>query len=185
MTERVITSKTTTAGSGRVASTKVVTTVSSDALDPLSMLAASPPPAPVSNPLMDDPLSAPTPPKAVDKSPTPLTPPSSSSAAAAAPSTKASASTVVEETNQTRNLWDNRKAQLKKDFTVTGKIKVSNLTWNAEEGTGVEDGTSVRRVDKYDKRLASLERRQMKDTERVEVSQAEVGTLPPLHWKGF
>ena len=37
----------------------------------------------------------------------------------------------------------------------------------------MEDGTSTRRVDKYDRRLATLEKRQMQDSQRVEISQSE------------
>eukprot|EP01039_Chlorochromonas_danica_P015330 gene15331-biopygen8755 len=43
----------------------------------------------------------------------------------------------------------------------------------AAEGTGVEDGSSVRKVDKYDTRLQTLEKRQYRDAARVEISQAE------------
>ncbi len=132
-------------------------------LDPLSMLAADPllrPPQPPSAPIViDDPLSA----SSSAKLPEPV------KAAAVTPT----ASTSASERASNKSLWASRKAQLKKDYSVTGKIKVSNLTWNEAEGTGVEDGSSVRKVDKYDTRLQTLEKRQYRDAARVEISQAE------------
>jgi anti-sigma28 factor (negative regulator of flagellin synthesis) len=158
-------------GKSNITSSKV--TVVEDALDPLSMfasdpLSAKPPAAPIDTPLASsDPLMNPSAPSksAIGKAATETTTSSKAS----------SSSTATEQQNLGKSLWETRKQQLRRDFSVVGKLKISNLTWNESEGTGVEDGTSVRKVDKYDKRMQLLEKRQAtKDNgQRVEVSQSE------------
>jgi anti-sigma28 factor (negative regulator of flagellin synthesis) len=160
----VATEKTTTRAIGKGA-TKVTVV---DDIDPLSMLAADPlsrpPLPPTSSPIRDDPLA------------NPLKPPVNDLKSQTSPSPAVSKKNSDNSSNNnSKARWEQRKQQLKKEFSVVGKIKISNLSWNADEGTGVEDGTSVRRVDKFDKRLASLEKRQEKkqDEQRAEISQSE------------
>jgi hypothetical protein len=69
--------------------------------------------------------------------------------------------------------WQMKKQQIRKDYNVSGNIILSSSSINEFAGSGVEDGSGTRHVDKYDKRLANLERREMSADEKVEISQKE------------
>jgi hypothetical protein len=69
--------------------------------------------------------------------------------------------------------WRAKKLQIRKDYTVAGKITLNATAITDFIGSGVEDGTSTRKVDKYDRRLANLEQRVASVNETVELSQKE------------
>lgn len=69
--------------------------------------------------------------------------------------------------------WQIKKQQIRKEYSITGNVVLSSSALNEFSGSGVEDGSGTKRVDKYDKRLANLERREMSADERVELSQKE------------
>ena len=69
--------------------------------------------------------------------------------------------------------WQNRKAQILKDYAIVGNITLNSAAINEFAGSGVEDGSATRHLDKYNARLASLEKRQVNEVEKVELTQAE------------
>ena len=69
--------------------------------------------------------------------------------------------------------WQAKKLQIRKDYTITGNITLNSSAISEFAGSGVEDGSSTRRVDKYDKRLANLEKRDATADEKIEMSQKE------------
>lgn len=132
---------------------------------------------PLSDPLsggFTDPLSAPSKPAVIDD---PLS--SSSARASAVVETKSQAlesSKQLAAELQAEDLqhpWQTKKQQIRKDYNVSGNIVLSSSSLNEFSGSGVEDGSGTRRVDKYDKRLANLERREMSADEKIEISQKE------------
>lgn len=56
---------------------------------------------------------------------------------------------------------------------MIGNITLNSNAINEFAGSGVEDGSNMRHLDKYNARLASLEKRQINDGEKVELSQTE------------
>jgi hypothetical protein len=68
--------------------------------------------------------------------------------------------------------WQLKKLQILKDFSMSGNITLSSNVINEFAGSGVEDGSGARHLDKYTQRLASLVKRQVSQ-EKVELSQKE------------
>eukprot|EP01038_Epipyxis_sp_PR26KG_P006507 gene6507-8945_t len=68
--------------------------------------------------------------------------------------------------------WQIKKLQILKEYSVTGSIAFSSSAINEFSGSGVEDGSQTRHLDKYNQRLASLERRNISH-EKVELTQKE------------
>jgi hypothetical protein len=68
--------------------------------------------------------------------------------------------------------WMSKKQQILKRFEYTGEITVSSSTINEFDGSGVEDGSSTRYLDKYTQRLATLEKRAVTE-DKVKLSQIE------------
>ena len=54
--------------------------------------------------------------------------------------------------------WDYYKNSILNDFAMSGSISVGADAFNEIKGSGVEDGTSFRTIDKHSARLARLER---------------------------
>lgn len=77
----------------------------------------------------------------------------------------------VHESNLTTP-WQIRKQQILKDYKVTGSLSVSSNAYNEFSGSGVEDGSATRHLDKYQDRLATLERRQI-SSDVIELTQKE------------
>lgn len=69
--------------------------------------------------------------------------------------------------------WDLKKQQILRDFTFTGNVTLASSAFNEFSGSGVEDGSATRYLDKYTERLASLERKDSSQDETVEMSQKE------------
>ena len=69
--------------------------------------------------------------------------------------------------------WQIKKSAIKNDYTITGNVTVKSSALAEFTGSGVEDGSSARKVDKYDKRLASLEKRVNSADAKIEISQKE------------
>ena len=59
--------------------------------------------------------------------------------------------------------WELKKKQILSEYSVSGSILMNKDAYDPFEGTGIEDGTQTRHLDKYSERLAALERRQMND----------------------
>lgn len=55
--------------------------------------------------------------------------------------------------------WSAMKARIMRDFSVTGSIRLGASAVNEFAGSGVEDGSSSKQVDRYSKRLAQLEKK--------------------------
>lgn len=68
--------------------------------------------------------------------------------------------------------WEFKKKQILSEYSVTGSILMNKDAYDPFEGTGIEDGTQTRHLDKYAERLAALERRQMND-QKVEITQGQ------------
>ena len=70
--------------------------------------------------------------------------------------------------------WQSYRAQILAEFTVTGSIAVGADNFNEFAGSGVEDGSSFRQIDKHTARLAQLESKAAKlKGENVVMTQAE------------
>lgn len=68
--------------------------------------------------------------------------------------------------------WEKRKKQIYSEYKVTGSITMSSAAYNDFDGSGVDDGSRTRIMDKYSQRLAALEQRKLnKDT--VIITQAQ------------
>lgn len=68
--------------------------------------------------------------------------------------------------------WELKKKQILSEYSVSGSILMNKDAYDPFEGTGIEDGTQTRHLDKYAERLAALERRQMND-QKVEITQGQ------------
>ena len=68
--------------------------------------------------------------------------------------------------------WSLKKKQILSDYGVTGSILMNKDAYDPFEGTGIEDGTQTRHLDKYASRLAALERRAIND-KKVEITQGQ------------
>ena len=68
--------------------------------------------------------------------------------------------------------WALKKKQIVSDYSVTGSILMNKDAYDPFEGTGIEDGTQTRHLDKYANRLAALERRTINDN-KVEITQGQ------------
>jgi len=68
--------------------------------------------------------------------------------------------------------WSIMKQQISRDYTVVGNITVGASSIREFAGSGVEDGSSHRKVDRYTKRLAGLERKEISD-DKIELTQKE------------
>lgn len=149
---------------------KVSTVDSSDPLaDPLSGMMGS------SKAVIDDPLSG----AAV------MDDPLSMMSRSSQPETKAqvmNADRALAEELQSGDLqtpWQQKKQQIRKEYTISGNLILSSTAMNEFSGSGVEDGSSTKRVDKYDKRLASLEQKKASSggssnsSDKIEISQKD------------
>lgn len=81
---------------------------------------------------------------------------------------------VLEENrvNRLNTPWSTMKQQILRDYTVVGNITVGASSIREFAGSGVEDGSSSKRVDRYTKRLAGLEKREYAE-DKIELSQKE------------
>lgn len=68
--------------------------------------------------------------------------------------------------------WQIKKQQIIRDYTIIGNITIGASTFNEFAGSGVEDGSSSRKVDIYSRRLANLEKRNVTD-DKIELTQKE------------
>lgn len=68
--------------------------------------------------------------------------------------------------------WQIRKQQILKDYIVSGPLTLNTSAINEFAGSGVEDGSTTRYLDKYTQRLQAMERRQVAD-EKVQMTQQE------------
>ena len=68
--------------------------------------------------------------------------------------------------------WLLKKRQILKDYSVTGHIFINSSAIDEIEGSGVEDGSDMRHINKYNRRLDFLERRKVSER-TVEMSQQE------------
>jgi hypothetical protein len=142
-------------------STKSLVSISDPLGDPLG----SPSNDPLSNPLStlsvsDDPLSRMM---NSDTSPRQIA------------STSTDNSNQILEENRLKRLntpWSTMKHQIARDYTVIGNITVGASSIREFTGSGVEDGSSSRKVDRYTKRLAGLEKRDYFE-DKIELSQKE------------
>lgn len=116
-----------------------------------------------------DPLSSPAPAPQVMEDP--LSNPSVETKSAVLLSSQKAALEMHDEMLKTP--WQQKKMQIKSEYTISGNIVVKSSAMNDFVGSGLEDGSSARRVDKYDKRLANLEKRTTTKDERIELSQKE------------
>jgi len=66
---------------------------------------------------------------------------------------------VQNTTSNNKITWNVKKQQILKDYAMIGNISLSSSAINDFSGSGVEDGSSTKRVDKYTERLASLEKK--------------------------
>jgi hypothetical protein len=71
-----------------------------------------------------------------------------------------------------KGLWDDLKKRINVDFSVSGNIRLGANIVNEFAGSGVEDGSSSKQVDRYAKRLEQLERKIAKE-DTVEFTQEE------------
>jgi uncharacterized membrane protein YgcG len=81
---------------------------------------------------------------------------------------------VLEENrvNRLNTPWSTMKQQIARDYTVVGNITVGASSIREFTGSGVEDGSSSRKIDRYTKRLAGLEKRDYTE-DKIELSQKE------------
>lgn len=68
--------------------------------------------------------------------------------------------------------WRIQKARILKEYIVLGNLQLSSEAINEFEGSGVEDGSATRHLDRYTERLANLERRHF-STAKVELTQKQ------------
>jgi hypothetical protein len=68
--------------------------------------------------------------------------------------------------------WEVKKKQIISKFAYSGDVTLLSSAINDFEGSGVEDGSASRPLDKYAQRLASLEKRHVVD-EKVNLTQTE------------
>ena len=59
--------------------------------------------------------------------------------------------------NKLNTSWQAYKSNILAEFSVTGSIAVDAENFNEFSGSGVEDGSSFRHIDKHTARLAHLE----------------------------
>lgn len=71
-----------------------------------------------------------------------------------------------------KTMWDDLKKRINVDFSVSGSIRLGANTVNEFAGSGVEDGSSSKQVDRYSKRLEQLERKIARE-DTVEFTQEE------------
>ena len=75
-------------------------------------------------------------------------------------------------TSRLNTPWSTMKHQISRDYTVVGNITVGASSIREFAGSGVEDGSSHRAVDRYAKRLANIERKDMSE-DKIELTQKE------------
>ena len=68
--------------------------------------------------------------------------------------------------------WSLKKKQILSEYSVVGSILLNKDAYDPFEGTGIEDGTQTRHLDKYANRLAALERRVIND-KKIEITQGQ------------
>lgn len=68
--------------------------------------------------------------------------------------------------------WQQKKQQILRDFAISGSITLSSSAINEFAGSGVEDGSATRHLDKYAQRLANLERRYVSE-DKVQMTNKE------------
>jgi hypothetical protein len=71
-----------------------------------------------------------------------------------------------------RNPWQIKKAQILSEFAITGSITMNSSAVKEFQGSGVEDGSATRYLDKYTQRLANLEKRYVSE-EKVSMTGKE------------
>jgi len=70
--------------------------------------------------------------------------------------------------------WETRKKLIYSEYNVEGTITMSSAAYNDFDGSGVDDGSRTRLIDKYSQRLAGLEQRKLnKDTVIITQKQFE------------
>ena len=68
--------------------------------------------------------------------------------------------------------WILRRERILYEYAVSGTITMNSSAIVAIQGSGLEDGSATRHLDKYNQRLASLEKRQLKE-ETVSLTHIE------------
>ena len=63
--------------------------------------------------------------------------------------------------------WVHRREKILYEYAVSGTITISSSAMVEIKGSGLEDGSVTRHLDKYDQRLAHLEKRQIKEEGEV------------------
>jgi len=125
--------------------------------------------------VMEDPLLNPKPPVVVAAFIDPLMNPSSSSSAAmvdpavTATTTAADHSDSLQSSTIIMKEWIHRREKILYEYAVSGNITLSSKAMVEIKGSGLEDGSVTRHLDKYDQRLAHLEKRQINEEEGEKV----------------
>jgi hypothetical protein len=65
--------------------------------------------------------------------------------------------------------WVHRREKILYEYAVSGTITLSSRAMVEIKGSGLEDGSVTRHLDKYDQRLAHLEKRQINEEEGEKV----------------
>jgi hypothetical protein len=157
-------------------------------LDPLSAMASNPLGDPLSDPLsgmsvsespMDDPLSA----RSNDVNFSPRGEASrgfrDEAVSTASPNKSQALTGTVAGGGDLRTPWQIKKSQILSEFAITGSITMNSSAVREFAGSGVEDGSATRHLDKYNttsdkysQRLANLEKRYVAD-EKVSMTGKE------------
>lgn len=77
--------------------------------------------------------------------------------------------------NHEKNLrtpWQIKKAQIFKEYSIMGSVTLSSEAMSEVAGSGVEDGSATRHLDRYAQRLANLEKRHLNKM-TVELTQQQ------------
>ncbi len=124
--------------------------------------------------VMEDPLLNPKPP-AVAAFIDPLMNPSSSSSSSAVVDPAVTATTTADHGDSLQSSttimkeWIHRREKILYEYAVSGNITLSSKAMVEIKGSGLEDGSVTRHLDKYDQRLAHLEKRQINEEEGEKV----------------
>ena len=71
--------------------------------------------------------------------------------------------------------WQVKKQQILTDYEVLGDVCLASSTMREYKGVGVDDAPEIdkKKVDKYSQRLASLEKKSVKENKKISMSQQE------------
>ena len=127
--------------------------------------------------VMEDPLLNPKPPVVaafIDPLMNPSPSSSSSSAAVVDPAVTATTTAAdhgdsLQSSTTIMKEWIHRREKILYEYAVSGTITLSSRAMVEIKGSGLEDGSVTRHLDKYDQRLAHLEKRQINEEEGEKV----------------